>query len=156
MENTVPLEIRGARGKVEVEGTLGVLVKVLLDGTPLRARRGIFSVPLSGGRTAQVRLRGLLPGFQKVLVDGTPVLSLGAHVPTAARVTMFAPLLLVLSAGLGAVLGTIGLFLAVLLFFLSILVVKNPDMPVPLRVALPVVNTFAAGIVVLVFAGVLG
>lgn len=156
MENTVTLDIAGARGTVEVEGALGVLVKVLIDGTPVKARKGVFVVPRRKGEDAQVRVRGLLPGFQKVTVDGEKVLDLGAHVPTAARITMFAPLLLVFAAGLGPFLGTIGLVLALVLFFMSIMVVKNPDMPVGLRVALPLVNTIAAAVVILVFAGVLG
>ncbi|MDN4473708.1 hypothetical protein [Demequina zhanjiangensis] len=156
MENIVPLEIGGARGKVELEGVLGVFAKVLVDGTPVRAQRGVFPVPLKGGRTASVRLRGFLPGFQKVLVDGEQVMALGSHVPMAARITMFAPLLLVLAGGYGPALGAVGLVLGLLLFFLSILVVKNDAMPVPMRVALPVVNTIAAGIVILVFAGALG
>lgn len=157
MENTVALDIKGARGTVEVEGVLGVLVKILVDGSPVRSRKGIFTVPRRNGTDAQVRVRGLLPGFQKIVVDGETVLNLGAHVPTPARFTMFAPLLLVFAAGTGNVLlGTIGMVLAVLLFFMSIMVVKNPDMPAGLRIALPLVNTLAAAVVILVFAGVLG
>ncbi|WNM26187.1 hypothetical protein RN607_08235 [Demequina capsici] len=156
MENTVPLEIHGARGKVEVEGVLGLGAKVLLDGEPVRAVKGAYAIPLKGGATAQVKVRGLLPGFQTVTVDGTPALDMGAHVPKVARYTMFAPLLLLLSALLGTVIGTIGMLLAVVLFFMSVFVVKNPEMPAGLRVALPVINTVAAALVVLVFAGVLG
>ncbi len=156
MDNTVRIDVRGARGKVEVEGRHGVTARVLLDGEPVQPRKGVFTIPVSGGRTAEVRLRGLLPGFQKVVVDGEPVLGLGEHVPRAARVTMFAPLLLLLTALLGAVAGTIGMVLALLLFFMSIMVVKNPDMPVWMRTGLPLANTVAGAVVVLVFTGALG
>ncbi len=155
MDNKVPIQVRGAQGKVEVEGAHGVLVKVLLDGTPIKPRRGVFAIPVSGGKTSQIRLRGLLPGFQKVMLDGERVLGLGDHVPTAARITMFAPLILVLSAAFGTIAGTLGFTLALLLFFMSILVVKNPDMPEWMRAALPVANTVAGAIVVLVFSGAL-
>ncbi|WP_084127027.1 hypothetical protein [Demequina sp. NBRC 110054] len=156
MDNTVRIDVRGARGKVEVEGRHGVTAKVLLDGEPVRPKKGVFAVPVSGGRTAEIRLRGLLPGFQKVVVDGEPVVGLGDHVPMVARVTMFAPLLLLVTALFGTVPGTIGMVLALLLFFMSIMVVKNPDMPVWMRAALPLANTAAGAVVVLVFTGALG
>ncbi|WP_062203197.1 hypothetical protein [Demequina salsinemoris] len=156
MDNTVEIDVRGARGRVEVEGRHGVTARVLLDGAPVQPKKGVFAIPVTGGRSAEVRLRGLLPGFQNVVVDGERVLGLGDHVPPAARVTMFAPLLLVFTALLGTVAGTVGLILALLLFFMSIMVVKNPDMPVWMRTGLPLANTVAGAVVVLVFTGVLG
>ena len=46
--------------------------------------------------------------------------------------------------------------LAVLLFFMNIMVIKNPEMPPALRVALPIINTAAATLAVLLLMGMLG
>ncbi|WP_062465107.1 hypothetical protein [Demequina soli] len=134
MDNTRRLDIPGARGTVEVEGVLGLLYKVRIGGEIVKRSKSRWSIPLRNGSTAKLSSNGIIPGFQTLYLDGTPVLKMGAHVPTAAKVAMFAPLLLI-------VFGYLGPFLAVFMFLTNVLLVKNPQVPVGFRVAMPIVTT---------------
>ncbi|MDE0573292.1 hypothetical protein ON058_07680 [Demequina sp. B12] len=143
------LSLPGARGTTQVQGAQGIFYKVLLNGEPVSRRKGAWPIPAKGGET-ELRARGLLPGFQTLWWNGTEVYRFGAHASVLEKVVMFAPLLLTLSLTL------VGLFLGLVLFFVSVLVVKNVAMPKPLRIALPLVNTVAGGVIVAVLGGLLG
>ncbi|WP_296665639.1 hypothetical protein [Demequina sp.] len=138
MENTRRLDIPGARGKVEVDGVLGLLYKVRIDGEIIKRSHGYWAIPTRKGGTAKLTSNGVLPGFQTLRLDGTPILKMGAHVQAPEKAAMFAPAVLVLWT-LGWV--PVGAGLAVLLFLMNVIVVKNPNMPRGLRIALPLVNT---------------
>ena len=142
MDNTRTLDIPGATRKVEVEGVLGILYKIRVGGEVVKRSKGAWAIPLRGGKTARLTSNGILPGFQTLRVDGTPIFQMGAHVPPAAKVAMFAPAVLILGGFLGAV-------AAVLLFLMNVMVVKNPAFPPALRVALPLIN---AGVFLAVLA----
>lgn len=133
----VVLVLTGAKPNVEVDGALGIVAKVLVDGQRAKPDRGGWRIPLRKGGEARLTVKGFLPGFQTFHWQGKEVFTLGAHVGLAERIVMFVPLLLVFA----------GWFLvpvALALFFVSIPVVKNPHMPRALRIALPVVNSVAA------------
>ncbi|WP_062384600.1 hypothetical protein [Demequina iriomotensis] len=134
MDTTRRLDIPGARGKVEVDGVLGLLYKVRIDGTVVKRTRGAWAVPMRNGSTGRLTANGVIPGFQTLRFQGEPILTMGAHVEPAAKVAMFAPLLLIAFSFVGAM-------LAVVMFLTNVLLVKNPQVPAPLRIALPVINT---------------
>ncbi|WP_062518429.1 hypothetical protein [Demequina gelatinilytica] len=134
MDNTRRLDIAGARGKVEVEGVLGLFYKVRIDGEVVKRRRGRWDIPMRNRATGALTANGVIPGFQTLRFNGEPILKMGAHVEPAAKVAMFAPLLLIVFPIAGAI-------LAVLMFFTNVLLVKNPQMPAGLRIGLPVLNT---------------
>lgn len=138
-DNNALLVLPGAKGKVEVIGALGVVAKVEIDGERAKPQRGGWAVPLKAGGTGRLAVKGWLPGFQSFIWDGKTVYTLGAHVGKAERIVMFTPFLLI-------VLFWFMVPVSLALFVLSITVVKNPHMPRALRIALPIVNTVAAGV----------
>lgn len=143
--NRVTLDLAGAKPKVEIDGVLGILPKVLADGERARSDRGGWLIALAKGGDARLTVKGWLPGFQKFRWQGEQVYELGAQVGLAGRIVMFAPfLLIVLFFKLWLVAP-----LALLLFLMNIPVVKNPQMPRALRIALPLINTVAAAVALL-------
>lgn len=146
----VPLDVPKATGKVELKGAQGIFYSILLDGTALSRRKGAWTVPLRGGKESRITAQGLLPGFQTLYRDGEEIYRFGAHASRLEKIAMFAPLLLVLGAS------TLALILAILLFFSSVLVVKNAEIPSKLRVALPLINTCAGAMILVGLAGLAG
>lgn len=146
MENIRRLDIPGARGKVEVDGVLGLLYKVKIDGTTVPRKKGHWAIPMRNGSTSKLTANGVIPGFQTLYFDGKPILKMGAHVQAPEKLAMFAPVVLLAWLFIGAV-------LAVILFLMNIMVVKNPQMPRGLRVALPLVNTAAMAVVLSILVG---
>lgn len=134
-QSSVAITIPGARGTVEVVGAQGVRFCVMHNGAVVKSRSGVRPIAMRNGTTGELRQRGILPGFQSLWFDGKEVFRAGADTPTAARITMFAPLLLV------ALSPRYGIFVAVALLFLNIWVVKNSAFPNALRIALPITNT---------------
>ncbi len=156
MDNTRVLEIPGARGKVEVDGVLGILYKVRIDGTVVKRKRGAWQIDMRNGSVARLTSNGVIPGFQTLYLDGKPILKMGAHVPTRARITMYAPALLLLWPLIGAVppvVTTITTILAVVMFLMNIVFVKNPNIPTGLRVAMPAANVLVILLAMLVLFG---
>lgn len=147
MDNVQKLDIAGARDTVEVDGVFGVFYKIRINGEVVKRGKGGWDVPMRDGSTAKLSPRGLIPGFQTLYLDGTPVYAIGAHVDTPMRILVFLPLVLIL------VNPFLGLVLAVILFFMNITVVKNIQMPRPVRIILPVVNTFAGALLLVLLAG---
>jgi hypothetical protein len=146
IDNTDTLTVPGVKGKLEVSGTNGIFFRVVHNGEALKTVKGRWLLPTSGKNasgqnTTELRQRGFLPGFTRLYADGEQVYAFGAYVPTWLRVIMFVPLLLVLVNPL------FGLGLGILMFFMNILIVKNRQMPIGLRAALPIVNTLAAGLI---------
>lgn len=135
--NRVELHLQGAKPKVQVDGALGIIAKVLVDGQRAKPDRGGWLIPMRKGGDARLTIKGFLPGFQRFLWQGEEVFTLGTHVGLAERIVMFVPLLLIFA-------GWFMVPVALALFFVSIPVVKNPHMPRALRIALPVVNAVAA------------
>ncbi len=146
MDNIQRLDIPGARKSVEIEGVLGITYKIRLGGTVIRRTKGAWAIPMRSGVDGKLTSRGLIPGFQTILLDGAPIYKIGAHVPLLHRILMFTSLLLVLFAF------PWGSVLAVLLFFISVPVVKNIHMPAVLRAVLPVVNTAAVGLILIILS----
>jgi len=137
--NLIELDLSGAKGKVEVTGALGIVAKVLIDGERARPQRGGWPIPLADGGETKLMVKGFLPGFQRFTWNGETVLPLGAHVPVAPKIAMFAPFLLMF--------GWVFLApLSLVLFLLNISIVKNPAMPVALRIGLPILNTVAGAV----------
>lgn len=156
MDNTRVLEIPGARGKVEVDGVLGLLYKVRIDGTVVKRSRGAWQIPMRNGSVSKLSANGVIPGFQTLYLDGKPILKMGAHVPTRAKVSMFAPVLLLLWPLVGrvpVVVLTITTILAFFMFLMNIVFVKNPTIPAGLRIAMPAVNTLVIILALLVLFG---
>jgi hypothetical protein len=149
MDNVQKLDIPGARGTVEVDGVLGVFYKILLDGEPQKRRKGGWAIPMRNGMTSKLSARGILPGFQKLYLDDQPIYAIGAHVDTGLRILMFLPFLLILVSP------PFGLLLGGVLFFMNISVVKNVQMPRPLRIILPVVNTLAGALILVLLLSLL-
>lgn len=148
MDNTRRLDIPGSRGKVEVDGVLGLLYKVRIDGTVIKRGRGGWAIPMRNGSTSRLTSGGVIPGFQTLYLDGKPILKMGAHVQAPEKAAMFAPLALVLWWYLG-----VGAILAVLMFLTNVMVVKNPQIPRALRIGLPLVNTAVMAAVLTVLFG---
>ena len=137
----VPLDIPGARQTVELENPHGVLYKVRLGGEVIKRGRGGWAIPLRNGNTARLKAKGLIPGFQVLKLEDETLFDMGEGVGKLERITMFAPILLVIWVPFGLVLG-------LLLFFLGLPLVKNLQVPRPMRIAVPIVN-FAAGAIIL-------
>jgi len=146
--NRVELSLKGAKPKVEVDGALGIIAKILVDGERAKPVRGGWLIPLSKGDESRLTIKGWLPGFQRFRWQGEEVFALGSHAGLAERVAMFVPFLLILMAWF-----LVPVSLA--LFFMTIPVVKNPHMPRALRIALPVVNTVAVGAAVIAIAALI-
>jgi len=133
----IRLDLPGAKGKVEVEGALGIVAKVLIDGERARPQRGGWAIPLQGGADdGRLVVKGFIPGFQRFMWRDDVVLQLGAHVGLAEKVAMYTPFLLIFA---WVFLSPVSLAL----FLMNIPVVKNPLMPRALRIALPILNTVA-------------
>jgi len=146
--NRVELSLKGAKPKVEVDGALGIVAKILVDGERAKPNKGGWLIPLRKGDESLLIVKGWLPGFQKIRWQGEEVFALGSHVGLAERIVMFAPFLLFLLFAM--VWLVVPIMLA--LFFMNIPVVKNPHMPRALRIALPVVNTVAVGAALIAIA----
>ena len=136
--NTIPLDLVGAKGKVEVTGALGIISRIQINGERARPQRGGWSIPLKNGGETKLMVKGFLPGFQRFTWNGETVLRIGAHVGLPEKITMFAPFLLMWWIYLAPV--------SLALFMMSIPVVKNPLMPHALRIAIPIINTVASAI----------
>ncbi|WP_084040240.1 hypothetical protein [Demequina sp. NBRC 110053] len=145
-DETVALDIPGARGNVALQGAEGVFYKVLIDGQPIKRAKGHWPIPMRNGSTGKLESRGILPGFQKLVMGDREVYQMGAHATTLEKSLMFLPLLLVVFLFPGMV-------LALILFFMNVFVVKNAQFPRALRVALPIVNTLAGGIILAILTG---
>lgn len=142
--NVIQLALPGAKGKVEVTGALGIISRVQINGERARPQRGGWSIPLDSGGESKLTVRGFFPGFQRFVWNGDTVLQLGAHVGSTVKAVTFSPFLLLV---VWALLSPVSLLLfspiPLVLFFMSIPVVKNPLMPSALRIALPIINTAA-------------
>ena len=143
--STVPLDIPGARGRVTLKGAEGVFYTVLIDGEPVKRRKGGWAIPMRKGTTGKLESRGILPGFQTLVMDDRVVFRMGAHASTLEKALMFLPLGLVVFL-------LPGLVLALLLFFMNVLAVKNPLLPRLARLAIPVVNTIAGAVILYVLS----
>ncbi|WP_084076706.1 hypothetical protein [Demequina sp. NBRC 110057] len=148
--NLIPLDVPGAAGTVELKGAQGIFYSILVDGVALSRRGGGWTVPLRNGKTARITARGMIPGFQTLYLGEQELYRFGAHASRFEKIAMFAPLLLVLSASM------LGFVLAILLFFSSVLVVKNSEIPDKLRIALPLINTCAGAMILVGLAGIAG
>ncbi|NTV38409.1 MAG: hypothetical protein HGA51_00400 [Demequinaceae bacterium] len=147
--NIIPLDLSGAKGKVEVIGALGIVARVQIDGERARPQRGGWSIPLKNGGEGKLVVKGFLPGFQRFLWNGDTALQLGAHVRLPEKIAMFAPFLLMLG----------WVFLAPIslaLFLMNIPIVKNPLMPRGVRIALPIINTVAGAVAWVALASLVG
>jgi hypothetical protein len=149
MDNLQLLDLPGARGKVEIENANGIFYKIRLNGDVIKRRKGAWAIPLRNGHTGALRSTGIVPGFQTLRLDGEKVFKMGAHVGTPERIAMWAPL--ILTAWL-----PFGVFLGVALFFLGVPAVKNIQMPAGLRIALPLINTFAGAVILTLITGRIG
>ena len=137
----VPLNVPGARQTVELENPHGILYKIRLGGEILKRGKGGWAIPLRNGKTSYIKSKGLIPGFQVLNLDGERIYDMGEGVGKIERVTMFAPILLLIWLPFGLVLGLV-------LFFLGLPLVKNLQVPRPMRIAVPIIN-FAAGALIL-------
>lgn len=147
--NTIPVDLPGAKGKVEVTGALGIVARVQINGERARPQRGGWPIPLKNGGETKLMVKGFLPGFQRFTWNGETALQLGAHVRLPEKIAMFAPFLLMFA----------WVFLAPIslaLFMMNIPIVKNPLMPRALRIAIPIINTLAGGIAWLALASMVG
>ncbi|PKQ25754.1 MAG: hypothetical protein CVT64_08640 [Actinobacteria bacterium HGW-Actinobacteria-4] len=142
MDNTEPLNIPGARGKIAVTGVHGIFYKILVDGQVIKPVKGKWRIPARNGSFKLMHARGVLPGFQRLFVEGEQVFDMAHDVSLAQRIVMFVPLTLIFVNPL------LGFPLALILFFMNVTLVKNAAMPGPLRIALPIINTAAAALVV--------
>ncbi|WP_062072680.1 hypothetical protein [Demequina sediminicola] len=141
-DDITDLNLPGARGRVQVKGARGVFYTILVDDEVITRKKGAWRIPMKDGSTGELRSTGMIPGFQKLGWQGEEVFQFGAHASLTERIVMFAPLLLVFSLSL------IGLVLGLVLFFVSVLVVKNEAIPRALRIALPLVNTVAGAVII--------
>jgi hypothetical protein len=91
----------------------------------------------------------LIPGFQVLNLDGERIFDMGEGVGRAERVTMFAPILLALWLPFGLILGLV-------LFFLGLPLVKNLQVPRPMRIAVPIINFLAGGLILTLLTGRIG
>lgn len=142
-DNTVALDIPGARGDVRLKGADGIFYSVLIDGEPVKRSKGGWAIPMRKGGTAKLEARGIMPGFQRLVLDGNEVHRMGGHASTVEKVLIFLPLVLI-------VFGFIGAAIAVILFFMNVLAVKNPLLPRFARIAIPLVNTVAGAVILFV------
>lgn len=134
-ENRVRLNLDGATAKVDVDGALGIVAKVLVNGNRAAPKGGGWAIPTHKG-DERLAVKGLMPGFQSFIWRGKVVHKLGSHVGIPEKVTLFSPALLVI-----LIWWTVPLALA--LFFMGVPIVKNPQMPRVLRILLPFINTAA-------------
>lgn len=142
--DTIELSLKGAKPKVEIRRALGVLPRVFVDGEQQRPHKGGWMIPVGSAKEEKLSMQGVLPGFQRFEWRGDVVAKLGAHVRTPEKVVMFAPILMLVALPY-----FMTVVLALALFFMNIPVVKNPNMPRGLRIALPVINTVAATVAVI-------
>ncbi|MFW7415798.1 hypothetical protein [Demequina sp. SO4-18] len=148
-DDTVKLDIPGARGDVRVSGSERIFYKVLIDGKPVSRKGGGWTIPLRNGETTKLRARGFIPGFQTLYTEDGDVLRMGAHVGLSERMAMFLPVLLIVFLFPGLVLGLI-------LFFMNVMAVKNPMMPKAARIGVAILNTVAGAFVLLLLPSLVG
>ncbi|WP_062076400.1 hypothetical protein [Demequina globuliformis] len=144
------LDLPGAQGTVQIRGAQGIFYSILLDGEPVSRTKGAWRIPMRGGDVGELRSTGILPGFQKLGWQGEEVFAFGSHASPVERAVMFAPLLLAFIGGL------LGLILGLVLFFMSVRVVKLEPMPRALRIALPLINTAAGVMILLLIPSIIG
>lgn len=147
MDNVEQITVPGAQGQVEVSGAHGILFRILQDGAVVKPRKGVWELRGKGGNAVQVRARGFFPGFVKLAANSQVIYSFGHYVPAWLRAITLLPFLIIVLNPLA------GLVFGMALFISNVLIVKNQAMPLGLRVALPVVNAVAAGLVVLLLSG---
>ena len=147
-ENRQLLTLPGATGRVELLNALGIVAKIDVNGERAKPQRGGWAIPLKSGGTGRLAVKGWVPGFQSFIWEGKTVYKLGEHVGRAERIVMYLPFLLLLM-----MIFMVPVSLA--LFFMNISLVKNPHMPRPLRIALPIVNTLAAAVALLAVGTIL-
>lgn len=140
MATTITLPIKGARSKVELSGADRLFFKILIDGEVVKPRRGFWTIQMRNGTTSQLRTRGLIPGFQSLTLDGEKVFQFGEHAYRFERYIPFIAILLVIANPL------LGMVAAIAMYFMNLGIVRNPNFPVGMRVALPIVNTAVVGI----------
>lgn len=145
----VTLDVPGSRKPVELENPHGIFYKLRLGGEIIKRRKGAWEIPLRNGSTARITSSGLIPGFQKLWLEGKQLYDMGAGVGIPERIAVFAPLILVLWVPLG-------MPLAIILFFMGLPGAKNQQMPRGLRVALPLINTVAAAVILTLITGKFG
>ncbi|MFW2513484.1 hypothetical protein ACNI3K_06870 [Demequina sp. SO4-13] len=149
VNDTVPLDIPGARGDVTVTGAERIFYKVQIDGEPVKRKGGGWTIPTRDGGEVKLQSRGFIPGFQTLYLGNRDVLRMGAHVGLAERMAMFLPVLLVVFLFPGVVLG-------VILFFMNVMAVKNPVMPKAARIGVAILNTLAGAFILLLLPGLVG
>ena len=145
----VPLAVPGARQTVEIENPHGIFYKIRLGGDVIKRGKGGRHIPLRNGNTAHLKAKGLIPGFQVLKLEDVTVFDMGEGVGRAERITMFAPILLALWVPFGLLLGLV-------LFFFGIPLVKNIQVPRPFRIAVPIVNFLAGGLILTLLTGRIG
>ncbi|MGC4175740.1 hypothetical protein [Demequina sp.] len=145
----VPLDVPGARQTVELENPQGIFYKIRVGGEVIKRTKGGWSVPLRNGSTAKIKSQGFIPGFQALYLEDKKIYDMGAGVQLPERIAIFAPLILLIWVPFGLVLGLI-------LFFMGIPGVKNQQMPRGLRIALPLINTVAAAVILTLITGRIG
>jgi len=145
----VTLDVPGARRTVELENPNGVFYKIRMGGDVIKRTKGAWQVPLRNGGTARITSAGFIPGFQSLYLDGKRIYRMGEGIGLPERIAMFAPLVLVIWVPFGLILGLV-------LFFMGLPGVKNDQMPRGLRVALPLINTVAAAVILTLITGRIG
>lgn len=143
-DNTAILAIPGARSTVKVIGTRGIFFKVEQGGATLKRKKGAWQIAVKGGQMSPMRANGWLPGFQSLWLGQTRVYQFGADVPLSAKILSFLPL------GLIALNPYVGALIGVIFVLYNIFAVKFSFFPKPLRIALPVLNTVAGALVLMV------
>ena len=147
--DTVILNVPGSKQPVELENPHGVLYKIRVGGEVIRRQRGAWNIPLRNGKEARLKARGLIPGFQVLNLDGERVYDMGEGVGRIERITMIAPVLLIIWIPFGIVLGLV-------MFLTGIPAVKNLQFPRPLRIALPIINFLAGAFILYLITGAAG
>jgi len=145
--NMAELPIPRAASPVHVVGTRGVFYSIHQGGKALKKHRGAWVIELKNGKRATLRSAGWVPGFQKLYLDGELIYSFGLEAPLAAKILSFLPL------GLIALNSLVGGILGIVLVFYNLYTIKNPDFPNRVKVILPVLNTIAGVLVVIVITG---
>jgi len=145
----VTLNVPGARQTVELENPHGILYKIRLGGEVIKRGKGGWAIPLRNGSAAHIKAKGLIPGFQALFLDGDKIYDMGDGVGKLERITMFAPILLIIWLPFGLILG-------LLLFFLGLPLVKNLQVPRPARIAVPIVNFLAGALILTLLTGRIG
>ncbi len=153
-QHAVELEIPEADGTVRVSGGDRIFYKILLNDHPILRKRGTWTIPLKGGETGLLRARGFIPGFQRLFFEGREVFRMAGYVGTPERVAMSLPILYI--ALLYPGLAFPGVIVALLVFFMNIMAVKNLILPRAARIALPIANSVAGVFILLMLPALFG